>query len=99
MLVYDIAEEKEEITDEVIINNLNDNLIYHDKLNLEISLQDIERMHRIGEPKKTGRRTRPIIVKLVRYNDRDRVFRNKKGSKRVIRYQLLKALRKQRWIN
>ena len=99
MLVYDIAEEKEEITDEVIINNLNDNLIYHDKLNLEISLQDIERMHRIGEPKKTGRRTRPIIVKLVRYNDRDRVFRNKKGSKRVIRHQLLKALRKQRWIN
>ena len=41
-----IAEEKEEITDEVIINTLNE------KLGLEIKLRDIERTHRIGEPKK-----------------------------------------------
>ena len=46
LLVHGIAEEKEEITDEVIINTLNE------KLDLDITLCDIERMHRIGELKK-----------------------------------------------
>ena len=46
LLVHGTAKEKEEITDEVIINTLNE------KLDLEIKLQDIERTHRIGEPKK-----------------------------------------------
>ena len=44
--IHGIAEEKEEITDEVIINTLNE------KLDLDITLCDIERMHRIGELKK-----------------------------------------------
>ena len=35
-------------------------------------------MHRIGEPKKTRGKNRRIILKFVQYNDRDRVFRNKK---------------------
>ena len=46
LLVHGIAEEKEEITDKVIINTLNE------KLDLQIILRDIERMHQIGEPKK-----------------------------------------------
>ena len=58
-LVHRIAEEKEEITDEVIINTLND------KLDLEITLRDIEKTHRIEEPKKTGEKNRPIIVKCA----------------------------------
>ena len=45
LLIHGIAEEKEEITDEVIINTLK-------KLDLNIKLRDIDRMHRIGEPKK-----------------------------------------------
>ena len=40
-----IAEEKEEITNEMIINTLND------KLDLDITLQDIKRTHQIREPK------------------------------------------------
>ena len=44
----------EEITDEVIINTLNE------KLDLDITLLDIERMHRIGELKKTRGKTCPI---------------------------------------
>ena len=39
LLIHGIAEEKEEIPDEVIINTLNE------KLDLEIALRDIKRMH------------------------------------------------------
>ena len=73
LLVYGIAEEKEEITNEVITNK--------EKLNLEIKLRDIERMHRFGEPRKTRGKTRPVTVKIVRYNDRNRVVKNKKKLK------------------
>ena len=68
LLVHGIGEEKEEFTDEVIINILNEKL----------GLDNICGTRRIGEPKKTRGKTRPIIVKFVRYNDRNRVFRNKK---------------------
>ena len=50
-------------------------------------------MHRIRELKKTRGKTRPIIVKIVRYNDRNRVFRNKmklKGQKVSITESLTK---------
>ena len=43
LLVHGIAEEKKEITDEMIANTLNE------KLDLDITLRDIEWMHRIGE--------------------------------------------------
>ena len=87
LLVHEIAEEKEEITDEVIINTLNETL------DLEIKLRDINRTHRIGELKKTRGKTRPIIVKFVRYNDRNQVVRNKKklkGQKISITEKLMK---------
>ena len=45
-LVNRIVEEKEEITDEVIINTLNETL------DLDISLRHLENTHRIGERKK-----------------------------------------------
>ena len=45
-LVNRIVEEKEEITDEVIINTLNETL------DLDISLRHLEKTHRIGERKK-----------------------------------------------
>ena len=75
LLAHGIGEEKEEITDEVITNTLNE------KLDLEITLQDIERMHRIGELEKTRGKTHPIIVKFVWYNNWNQVFRNKKKLK------------------
>ena len=64
LLVHGIAEEKKEITDEVIINTINETL------DLDITLRDLQRTHRIGKPKKAGGKTRPIIVKFVRQNDR-----------------------------
>ena len=48
------------ITDKVIINTQNE------KLDLDIKLRDIERKHRIGEPKKNRGKNHPIIVKFVR---------------------------------
>ena len=59
----------------MIINTLNE------KLDVDIILRDLERTYRIGEPKTTREKTRPIIMKFVRYNDRNRVFRNKKKLK------------------
>ena len=64
LLVHGIAEEKKEITDEVMINTLNETL------DLDVTLRDLERTHRIGKPKKTRGKTLPIIVKFVRQNHR-----------------------------
>ena len=64
------------MTDEVIINTLKK------ELDLDITLQDIEKTHQIGEPKKNQMKLTchppfPIIVKFFQCNDWNRVFRNK----------------------
>ena len=41
-------------------------------------MHNIGRIQRIEEHKKTRQKTRPIIAKFVQYDDRNRVFRNKK---------------------
>ena len=71
----------------MIINTLNE------KLDIDIKLQDLERTHRIKKPKKTRRKTRPIIVKLVQYNDRNRVFRNKKKLLMILITESLAKIR------
>ena len=55
LLVHGIAEEKQEIADEVIINTLND------KLDLEITLRYMQRTRRIGEPKKLEKKPVPLL--------------------------------------
>ena len=54
-------------------------------MNIEIARNDIERSHRNGQSRQPGEKTRPIIVKFVRYNHRNIIFRNKKDwiSKRL----------------
>ena len=74
LLVHRIVEEKEEITDEVIINTLNE------KLDLDITLWDLERIHRIRESKRIRGKS-SYYCEIVRYNDRNRVFKNKKKLK------------------
>ena len=68
-----IEEDKDEITDDVVVSMLQE------KLEFEISIKDIDRSHRIGKP--SSRKKRPIIVKFVRYNNRHKVYSNKKRSK------------------
>ena len=44
-------------------------------------MHNIGRIQRIEEHKKTRQKARPIIAKFVQYDDRNRVFRNKKKLK------------------
>ena len=52
-------------------------------MNIELSPSDQDRTHRIGKKKPGQNKTRPIIVKLSRYNVRKKVFSNKKKSERI----------------
>ena len=50
------------------------------RLDENISVSDLDRTHRLGKP--GGRRgPRPIIAKLLRHNDKARIFRKKKMLK------------------
>ena len=47
-----------------------------------IKPEDIDRSHRLGKPKSLKNvKPRPIIVKFVRYNTCNRIYRNKKKLK------------------
>ena len=47
------------------------------KMDITITENNIDRMHRIGKPKNNGK-ARPVIIKFVRYNDRKKFFSSKK---------------------
>ena len=49
-----------------------------------ISIQDIERIQRLPG-KKPNRKSRPVMVKFVRYKTRDLIYKNKK----LLKYQEL----------
>ena len=61
-----IPETDSENTDEIVFK-------IADKLNVHIGSSDIDRSHRIGNPK-TGGRHRDIIVKFATYNARQRIY-------------------------
>ena len=75
ILIHEIAENKEENTDQQAIDFINENL------DIKIDEIDIDRSHRIGRYDKTKKKARPIIVKFARYNVRGRVFREKRKLK------------------
>ena len=52
-----------------------------EKMGEEIEKNEIDRSHRIGVPKNNGK-SRPIIIKFVRYNTRCKIFKNKKKTER-----------------
>ena len=70
LLIHGIDEDRDEVTDDIVLN------ILQDKLELEISKKDIDRSYRIGKP--SPRKKRPIIVKFVWYNDRHKAYSNEK---------------------
>ena len=74
LLLHGIEETKGEDTDDLVLEVLNDDM------GLNISKTALDRSHRIGNPK-TKKKSRPIIVKFVRYYDRRDVFVNKKCLK------------------
>ena len=69
-------EETVEDTDEKIIKTLQQST------DETIKPEDIDRSHRLGKPKSSkNAKPRPLIVKFVRYNTRNRIYRNKKKLK------------------
>ena len=74
LLFHGINEKKDEDTDKISLNTLNENL------QSELTELNIERYHRIGKPKPNGK-PRPIIIKFVRYNVRRKVHERKKMFK------------------
>ena len=66
---------KDENTDQLFVKEINT------RLNENISVSDLDRTHRLGKPGGGRKGPRPIIAKLIRYNDKARIF----GKKRLLR--------------
>ena len=64
-----------ENTDDLVIT------MFKNDMDIEIFSDDIDRLHRIGKQKDDPNKVRPVIVKFTRYNDRNKIFRNKKRLK------------------
>ena len=75
LLLHGIKETNKENTDEIAINTLNENI------GTNLAATDIDRSHRLGKKKDPGSKPRPIIIKFLRYNDRRKVFKDKKKLK------------------
>jgi len=87
--VFGVKESAREDTDKLVID------IFKKQLNVDVSLADIDRSHRVGKVSQPGSdgvaKPRPIIVKFVSYRTRRAVFSNKKklkGSELSIREDL-----------
>ena len=72
MLIQGLPEVKGEDTDFLVIETVKG------KMGLDISSADIDRAHRLGAPPKQWGKVRTVIVKFVRYNDRRKIYTNKK---------------------
>ena len=55
-------------------------LIIKERLDIELSVKDLDRSHRIGKSNSKSKRS-PIRVKFISYNDRREIFNNKKRLK------------------
>ena len=75
LLLHGITEKKQQNPGLLRIKAINKHL------DLDISDRDIDRTHRTGNPRNADEKPRPIISKLVRYNDRKRIFDSKKKLK------------------
>ena len=76
LLVHGIVEETVKDADEKIINALQQSM------DETIKTEDIDRSQRLGKPKSSkNAKPRSIIVKFVRYNTCNRIYRNKKKFK------------------
>ena len=77
MLIHGLPKSKNDNADELLLDTVKE------KMGEEIEKDEIDRLHRLGAPKNNGK-SRPIIIKFVRYNTRYIIFKNKKieGEKR-----------------
>ena len=75
LLIHGIEETDKEDTDKLVLDVINKDM------DIDLPISAIERTHRIGNPKEKKKKSRPIIVKFVRYYDRRNVYGNKKRLK------------------
>ena len=76
LMIHGVDELEGEDTDELCIK------VIEEHMNHKIKSEDIDRSHRLGNPKKSIKaKPRPIIVKFVRYNTRNRIYKNEKVLK------------------
>ena len=75
-MIHGADEVDGEDTDELSIK------VIEEDINQKIKSEDIDRSHRLGNPKKSIKaKPRPIIRKFVRYNASNTIYRNKKVLK------------------
>ena len=72
--MHGIEEESNENTDQRVIE------VLCKSMGETASIQDIDRTYRLLGKKPNGK-SRPVIVKFVRYNTRNLIFKNKKNQK------------------
>ena len=72
ILIHGLPELKGEDTDSLVIETVKE------KMGVDILSADIDRTHRIGAPPKQSGKVIPVIVKFVLYNDRRKIYANKK---------------------
>ena len=75
MVLHRIPRKKQENTDELCIK------VNNEHLDLDINDRAINRTHRIQNPRNTDVKSKPIIIKIVRYNKRKKIFDSKKKLK------------------
>ena len=74
LLVHGVEEQEQENTDNIVLN------VIKEHLDIELSVKDLDRSHRIGKNNSKSK-CRPIVVKFISYNDRRKIFDNKKRFK------------------
>lgn len=85
--VFGVHEVQGEDTDTLLLD------LFRNKLNLTITLNELDRSHRVGKPVSGSGRPRPILVKFISYRIRAQIFTNKKmlkGSNYSIKEDLTK---------
>lgn len=80
LLLHGVSESPDEDVYEKVIDTIKG------KLQIELNMDAIDRCHRLGRPKRTAADVvatgnRPIIVKFLRYHQRNRVWRAKRQLK------------------
>ena len=81
LLLHGIPESSKEITDEKVVNIINN------QLDVPLTLDDIHRSHRVGPRsnqrvlRSSNQRPRPIIFRLISFRKRQEIFKSKKKLK------------------
>ena len=75
LLLHGVKENEKEDTDRTFVEAVNK------EVGVNISMNDIDRTHRLGPKVPGSRRPRPIIAKLVRHNVKAKIYANKKKLK------------------